>query len=205
MHALVVALSLAAEPIAEAPAVDHSRLEELTRHFDDNDTAANAWFWSWTAAYGALTVGQAIGFAVVNDRELRVNFAVGGISSLIGLVALMIPPFPAAFAKRRLAAVPAGDGEAAKLARAEELLSDSADAERFGRSWLIHAGCAAVSVAGGLVLWLGYGYLVDGIINTLVSVAVGELQIWTQPMAAARALPVAITPTLRGFAVSGVF
>lgn len=198
MLALAVALSLSAAPASDAAASESARLEELTRHFDDNHAAANAWFWGWTAAYGALTVGQAIGFAVVNDRELRVNFAVGGISSLVGWVALLIPPFPAAFAKRRLAAAPG-------LARAEELLRDSAEAERFGRSWWLHAGCVALSVAGGLVLWLGYGYLVDGIINTLVSVAVGELQIWTQPMAAARALPVAITPTLRGFALSGSF
>jgi hypothetical protein len=54
--------------------------------------------------------------------------------------------------------------------------------EKAGRSWQIHALNEAVNLTGGLITWLGFKRTVwDGVENFLISSAVTETQIWTQP------------------------
>jgi hypothetical protein len=185
--------------------------------------AAQAWYWTWTAIYGAATIGQAIGFFLSQDLRGQVNWAVGCATTLLGTLLMLITDFPAAYATRELNGMPSGTPEQrrAKLKRAEELLEGAANAESEGRAWYIHLGGAAVSLAGGLILWLAYGFLVDGIINTVAGIAVTEIQVWTQPTRAigdwrdyqaqfGGAVPgnkptVRIVPTVGGMALAGRF
>lgn len=179
----------AAEPhapsLAERQSTD-ARLLFLTERLQAGETAARAWYWTWTAVYTAASIGQAIGFFLSQDLRGQVNWAVGTATTLIGLILMLVTDFPAEYAARELKRMPTDTPEQrrAKLQRAEELLEGAASAEADARAWYIHLGGAAVSLAGGLILWLAYGFLVDGIINAAIGFAVTELQIWTTPQRA---------------------
>jgi hypothetical protein len=239
MLALVLALTLtsADAPLLRQAPDDHdarigavsladnseARLAFITDRLQQGEGAARAWYWTWTAIYGAATIGQAIGFFLSQDLRGQVNWATGTATTLLGTLLMLITDFPAEYGARELSRMPVNTPEQrkAKLKRAEELLEKAAEAETDGRAWYIHLGGAAVSLAGGLILWLAYGFLVDGIINTVAGIAVSELQIWTQPTraigdwreyqaqfggAASGTKPtVRIVPTIGGMALVGRF
>lgn len=227
MLALVLAASLSAADVPPPSLADGDRTEArlifLSERLHEGATAAQAWYWTWTAIYSAATIGQAIGFFLSQDLRGQVNWAVGAATTFIGVLLMMVTDFPAAYGARELDRMPAGTPEQrrAKLRRAEELLEGAADAELGGRAWYIHVGGAAVSLAGGLILWLAYGYLLDGIINAVAGFAATELQIWTQPTRAIKdwqayrdqfggaAIPVKPTvrlvPMVGGVALAGAF
>lgn len=233
MLALVLAATLASSSPAHAdvPAAPSlaerentdARLLFLSERLEAGQTAARAWYWTWTAVYTVATVGQAIGFFLSSDVRGQANWAVGAASSLLGLLLMLLPDFPAEYATRELARMP-GDTPAqrrARLRRAEELLEGAANAEVDARAWYIHVGGAAVALAGGLILWLAYGALVEGIISTVVSFALSELQVWTTPQraikdwaeyqaqfggrAAGNKPSVRLVPMLGGLALAGRF
>lgn len=235
MLALVLAATLSTAsfspsdaPTAAAPSLSdrddtEARLIFLSERLQAGKTGAQAWYWTWTAIYGAASIGQAIGFFLSQDVEGQVNWAVGTATTLLGLLLMLITDFPAEYATRELARMPTGTPEQrrAKLKRAEELMEGAATSQADGRAWYIHLGGAAVSLVGGLILWLAYGLLVDGIINAAVGFAVTELQIWTQPTRAIKDWAdyqaqfgpavtgnkptVRIVPTMGGMAVVGRF
>jgi hypothetical protein len=235
MLALVLAATLstaslnpADAPTAAAPSLSsnddsEARLIFLSERLQAGQTAARAWYWTWTAIYGAASIGQAIAFFASTDLRGQVNWATGTATTLLGLLLMLITDFPAEYATRELGRLPDGTPEQrrAKLKRAEELLEGAATAEEDGRAWYIHLGGAAVSLAGGLILWIAYGFLVDGIINTVVGFAITEVQIWTQPTRAIKDWAdyqaqfgatvkgnkptVRVVPTIGGLAVAGRF
>jgi hypothetical protein len=235
MLALVLAATLSTAsfsapdaPTNPAPSLSdrddtEARLGFLTERLQAGKTGAQAWYWTWTAIYGAATIGQAVGFFIGQDVRTQVNFAVGAATTLLGLLLLFITDFPAEYAARELSRMPTDTPaqRRAKLKRAEELMEGAATSEADGRAWYIHLGGAAVSLAGGLILWLAYGFLVDGIINAAVGIAITEVQIWTQPTRAIKDWAdyqaqfggavtgnkptVRIVPTMGGMAVVGRF
>jgi hypothetical protein len=76
------------------------------------------------------------------------------------------------------------EGEGASRARDEAAISlreQAANVEREGRSWIPHAVNLAVAGGSSLVLWEGFDRGTESAANFGVSVAIGELQIWTQP------------------------
>jgi hypothetical protein len=237
MLALVLAATLSTASLtpADAPTAapagaslterddSHARLIFLSERLQAGQTAARAWYWTWTAVYLGGSIAQGIAFFLSTDLEGQVNWAVGTATTLLGLLLMLVTDFPAEYATRELARMAEGTPEQrrAKLKRAEELLEGAATAESDGRAWYIHLGGAAVSLAGGLILWLAYGFLVDGIINAAVGIVVTEVQIWTQPTraikdwaeyqaqfggrAATSKPSVRFVPTLGGLALAGRF
>jgi hypothetical protein len=190
MLALALALLVSQSSLTTDVADDDNvaRIDFLQQRLDQGSRNAQIWFWTWEGLYAATTVAQGVIALAVNDPEIRANVLVGGTSSLIGTIAMLVPPFVAAFAAKRVRDLPdkTPEDRAKKRVAAEQIMKDTVDNAEFGHSWLLHAGCAAVGLAGGLVLWLAFHYLVDGIVNTLASIAVGEAQVWTQPMRSVR-------------------
>ena len=70
------------------------------------------------------------------------------------------------------------------LARAEDLLRAGAKRARERRSWKRHLICAAVNIAGGLIVWHGFGEPTRAAISANLGIAVGEMHAWSQPEAA---------------------
>ena len=78
------------------------------------------------------------------------------------------------------------DGKEAGRARDEvaiTLREQAASAEREERSWVAHVLNIAVAGGSSLVLWKGFDRGSEAATNFPVSIAIGELQIWTQPAA----------------------
>lgn len=176
-----VLLLASAEPTSQ-PREIAERIEFIQRRLDAGTKPAAAWWYGWLIGYSALAVGQAIPAIFVTDRELRVNLLVGAGATLLGVLSVALLPLPAVWAADKLRRAPPEE----KLALGEKLLKDSAESEEFGRSAVVHLAGAIVSLAQGLILWLGFNYPIDAVVNTLASLHVCEAQVWSQPTHAIR-------------------
>ena len=144
------------------------------------------WWSGWTLAYGGLTVGQSVAAGLVGDRDTRADMGVGAVTSLLGVVGMLTSPLPAVDeAARLLRAMPeeTADERSGRDQAASALREQAASAERAGRSWLAHALNFAVAAGSSLVLWKGFDRGASSAANFATSLAIGELQIWTQPAA----------------------
>lgn len=171
-----------APSLASVDAAD--RLRFLRDGLRSSARHARAWSWAWGATYAALTVGQ-LGLVPVVAREARPDFYVEGGASAIALLAIVVLPLRVIGDQRRLearlASAPAGADPCALLADAERYLVRDAAAERIGKSWLLPAGVVAVNLAAGLTLALGFGRLQSAALDGAAGLAIGAIQINTQP------------------------
>jgi hypothetical protein len=167
---------------------------------------ARAWWYGWIAAYGAGTVAQwslagahwkdtkpdtASPDGRVKDRAFAEDMLVGGGTTALGCVALLIDPFTPASAPRSLGRLPASTPEErrAKLLRAEELLRRCAERERKGRSLTTHLLNLGVNALAGVVTVVAFDRPVsDGLMTFAAGEAVSLLNIFTQPRRAVRDL-----------------
>jgi hypothetical protein len=193
-----------AQPTSPAPEVDDAAAIEETLRIRSlmHAEAHRARIWLWTAGYGALTLGQAIPAAITDDRGTRADLIAGAATSAVGLIGvLVLPPEVIGSSEeldRELSASAGGDPRA-RLARARALLERAAADEAFARSPLMHVACAAVNLAAGLALGLGYKRWVSGAITAASGIAVGELQILTTPRTLLHSKPpaAAAEPSMR--------
>jgi hypothetical protein len=176
---------------------------EIQQELDHEAAHERLWWNGWMAAYAGLTVGQGAAAGLSGDRDTRADLGVGAATSFLGVVGVLISRLPEIdVAARTLRAMPA-DGEGAGRAHDEEaarLRDLAASVEREERSWVAHALNFVVAAGSSLVLWKGFDRGASSATNFATSLAVGELQIWTQPAAliggsnARAALPAAEPP-----------
>lgn len=189
MGAWTIAIALAAAVPAE-PSIDE-RIEFIESHLGDSESALQWWYWGWVAGYSALTVGQAIPGFLADEIEsdadtadaLRASMLVGASTAAIGAILVGVSYPTGIGAPAVLAQMPEETEEqrAKKLAVAESLLEKSAEEEAFGSGWIAHAGNVAINLAAGMILWLGFDQLEDGLITFGTGWALGMVQILTQP------------------------
>jgi hypothetical protein len=156
--------------------------------------AHNARLWSglWGAGYGGITVTQTALALTQSDSGSRAENIVGAVASFIGVLAVVILP-PSVerdqswWEKHKLHLSPTED-PCATLATAERLLVRGADSEEFGIGPLVHIGNFAINIAAGLVLGIGFNRWSAFAYVGLVGIAVGEIQVVTQPTAMIDAL-----------------
>jgi hypothetical protein len=156
------------------------RIHFIQTCFDKGQTSGKVWSYGWIGFYGALIGLQ--GIPVISTDHNRLTNIVGASESLLGLAVLIIDPFHARSSGDDLKALPQSTPEELKLKlqKAESWLERNYKQEKLGRSWLIHAGVVAGSMLEGGAVWHDDGFK-SGIISFLAGVAVGEIQIWTQP------------------------
>lgn len=142
---------------------------------------------TWTNVYSLSYLGIAAAqlgvLALSSDEGRRVSMAIGAASSLIGVASLFVLPLSILTHLDPIeeAALAAERGDCAALAELERLVADGASSEEFGRSWLVHVGSILFNLGVGLLLGLGYDEWVSGAISAGSGIAIGELQILTQP------------------------
>lgn len=204
--ALAPATALADPPVAEPPAVVapptvpspvvDPRLGLLER----DATHARIWFWGFTSAYAVAAIAETTLALALDDPGLRIDAAVGAGCSVLAVAGMVITPVPrvwraAADARRT------GNVDAAMLA--------AATAENAGRAWYNHVLVGVVSVASGLILWVGYDRPVSAAITFAQDVVVGELNLLLIPTRAARhrdsAIAWSVAPLLNGASLVGVW
>jgi hypothetical protein len=161
-----------------------TRLRWLDQHLASGAARARIWAWTWRAAYTGITIGEVVLAVTAKNTEDRAADVVGGISSFIGVAANLILPLKIMGDERWWAAQYArsrGDDTCSLVNTAELLFIRDADSEAFGVGPLVHVGNFVINIAGGLVLGLGYGRWPAFAYTSLVGIAVGEIQVATQP------------------------
>jgi len=157
---------------------------EIQQELDHEAAHERLWWNGWMAAYAGLTAGQGGAAGLSADRDTRADLGVGAATSFLGAVGVLISRLPEIdAAAKTLRAMPA-DGEDAGRARDEAatlLREQAANAEREEHSWVAHALNFIVAAGSSLVLWKGFDRGTSSATNFATSLAVGELQIWTQP------------------------
>jgi hypothetical protein len=170
-------------PAAPAPVLtprtDPERLAFIHARLDAGRDPARTWWISWLAGFSTLAVGQ--GTAALHLRghqydDLRPPLIVGAAGSAVGAIGLLPLPWPTTWATHR-------DPD---LASAEHRLYLIADAETLTHSWKSHLAVTLVNVTGSLVLWLVFRLPLNALTNLVVGMAVGELQLFTQPVSGIR-------------------
>jgi hypothetical protein len=157
---------------------------EIQQQLDHEAAHERLWWNGWMATYAGLTTGQGVAAGLSGDRDTRADLGVGAATSFLGVVGVLISRLPEIdAAAETLRAMPA-EGEHAGRARDEAaalLRKQAAGAEREERSWVAHALNFIVAAGSSLVLWKGFDRGPSSATNFATSLAVGELQIWTQP------------------------
>jgi len=146
---------------------------------------ARIWSWTWAGVYSASAVIN-FGLAISADDDSRPGRYVGAGASLVGVASLAALPLKVMrdqrWLDRRIASAPADTDPCALLADAERLLLRGAASEAFGRGPLVHVGTFLFNTGIALILTLGYNRAEEGMIAAFIGLAVGELQIATQPV-----------------------
>ena len=184
-----------------------ARLGFIQTALDAGRGRAKTWWCGWLGGYAAATAvqgGLAIGNAknikavsddvsedVNSDRKFAADMLVGGATTALGVVGLLVDPFTPLSAPGELRALPDGTPaeRLAKLRRAEDLLRACARREKDGRGLTTHLLNLGVNAAAGVVTAAAFKRpWTDGLINFGIGEAVSLLTIFTQPCRAIRDL-----------------
>lgn len=160
------------------------RLTAIHDGLDRGARRARIWAWTWGGIYATTTIVQ-LATIPIRGGDSRKDVAVAAPGAFLGVAVLALAPLKVMGDQRRLGALLADAGPSADrcalLTEAERMLARDAASEAFGASPLVHLGNVVVNLGLALALGLGFGHWTAAGISLAVGVAVGELQILTQP------------------------
>lgn len=178
---------------------------------DDQARRARLWSTSWTVAGLGLAAGNYTVAALVDSKEARVPRIVGGTTSLVIPLGILVKPLQVMDAERTMRAdvdalaPDAGrDDVCATLERSERLFAASAKNEAFSAGIFTHAFVILGNGAIALFLGLGFDNWKAGLLNGGGGLLISEFQIFTQPTGAVselaryRRADIAIPPPATG-------
>jgi hypothetical protein len=160
-----------------------ARLDFLTERLDDGRFSAAAWQYGWSGFYGVSTLVNGVGLVTAGDSDARVVSLVDGLKSVGALAELVTDPLPARLGAEPIRAVP-DDAARLRLAVGERQLVANAARAQSRYSLRRHLEGVTTNLIGGAFIW-AFGDSSDALRSTLVGIAVGEAQIWSQPWRAA--------------------
>lgn len=166
------------------------RLAFVREVLRDQARRTRTWMWSWGLGGIALSAGN-FGFAALAPAgsQTRADSIVGGITSLVIPTAILIKPLSAPRDHEALESLLAQPADlCTQLAHAESALQHSAANEAEGVGLIPHAIALGGNAAIGLVLGLGYHHWQGMVLNGVGGMIISEIQIFTQPTGALRAL-----------------
>jgi hypothetical protein len=174
--------SMSDEEIAARTSFIEERLRRNSRH-------ALAWQASWTAIYAGGMVVQTGRAVVAESTSERADLIVSASKATIGTLSRVLRPPRAVLGARPLARV-AGDSREERVNRllmAEALARYDARQADNRYSWIAHTVNIGLNVAGALIVHLAFHDPERAWTSAAIGIAVGELQIWTQPWQPKRA------------------
>jgi hypothetical protein len=191
---------------AEA-ALDRQLSEQLTRSLVAEAQRAFVWRTTWTAINGALGAASFAALLVL-PRSQRPQLIIGGVYSVLGTTLTWFLPLDVesdAELAERLSRLP----EPERRRRVTERYAHAAKDELDRVQWPWHVITLVAAFIPATIVWVGYRQLVEGLVQLLTGVVVGELTLLTQPTRLAhRSMPapaVHVALTERGGSVSCAF
>lgn len=157
---------------------------QITERVANEAARAREWRYVWTAINGLSTVGPlaAIPFT---SRDIRADLVAGSVSSAISTGFTFFWPLEVEGAPDKLALAL----ELAPCQRLPSVLAIAASAaedEIARRAWPWHLLNFGVSAALGTVVAFGFHHPTGGVISGVSGFAVGEAQLFTQPVGLSR-------------------
>jgi len=159
------------------------RLQFLEGDLDDKRTYADRWWKAWSAVYVAGIAVEGTSAGLADDSGARADHVVSAAKAGIGLTHNLLRPPPARLGTRDLEQISTRteDGCTERLARAEAILRENAEASRKNRfAWKPHLANLALNLGGAVIVAEGF-HEPRGWASGAVGLAVGELRIWTYP------------------------
>lgn len=152
-----------------------SRLEEDRRH-------AEYWQYGWSTFYAVSAVAQTALWIDADNNDDRVNYSIGAVKSVGGLVDILLRPHPGRHGATPLLDLPQETAEQkhARLERSETLLRASAERAASRYTWKPHIKIVGVNLIAGALI-AAFGDEGDALTSTAIGIAIGEANIWTQP------------------------
>jgi hypothetical protein len=143
---------------------------------------AKTWRYAWTGINAGFAVGQ-FGLMPFVDRDRRIEFAVGGVYATVSAVFTWFVPLEVeSTLDRRTNAVSLCEG-----LRLEENFAATAAADEAGRvTWPWHALNVGAGALYFAIMGFATGQWVNGAVDGVLTFAVGEAQLFTQPTRLAR-------------------
>lgn len=203
-----LARSAAAAPCAGVagepePAEVEARLARLADLMDREVRDLHIWSWTWGSIYAAATLTQ-VGLAIgLRDQPTRIDLGVGAVSSGLGSILLYVLPLRFTLPLSAARAKFDREDRCQLLLETEGTLAAVAAEEGIGKSWIGHVGGALVNVALVLILGLGYQQWKVGLLTGGIGLAIGELNLWTQPTRLSDELRAYRAPVVRFFPLLG--
>ena len=156
------------------------RLRFIAARLKSEAVQARTWEAGWSIVYvGGLGYGS-YQLAHARNAAADTEAAVGIGKSLIGGITMGLFPLKASRGAHELDASPAADGSLARLDLAESLLRRNAAEADLRYAWQPHVFSLLMNLVGGAAIWIA-GDFKRAAQSTGIAIAVGELQIWTQP------------------------
>ncbi len=165
-----------------------TNIEELKEILHKDQKATKIWWTSWLGLYSVGTLAQT-GIALQTDNKaLKQDMYIGAATTLLGAGFQLLTPMVKVEKSIYNTSLNAAN-EKEIHNKMIELLEKSAAFEEAGRSWQTHALTGVANLGGALITWLAFDRTFkDGLINFAINTAVTELQIWSQPIIAKKAL-----------------
>jgi len=160
-----------------------ARLEFIRAELGRESARAQRWTTAWQVSFGLATGAQLAVMPFFDDRDMRIELAVGAGKSAVGLAGLLVMPLVVNRAPQALEGWAGSEtlGRCALLAQAEGLLLEAAESEAAGRGWLMHGANVLLNAGAGVALGWGLDRWQTAAINASAGLAVGVLMILTQP------------------------
>jgi hypothetical protein len=162
-----------------------ARIAVIQRALDEEQRPTRIWRWSWIGIYGGLAAGGIAGALLLHPEPglQRTEHVLNAIGSALGAIGVALRPSPARHAADALRALPERTEEERqeKLQRAELLLAESAAAEAAFAGWPTQIGAVVVGAGLALPLWVKYDRPERAALSFFTTLAVTQIQIYTQP------------------------
>jgi hypothetical protein len=172
---LVVGGAARADECAES-AEDWSRLHDAT---ELEVHRLKIWSWSWSSIYAVAGITQvALAYGIndtASDTSWRTGFLVGAVSAGLGSLSLLILPLRFTAPLQHLLAHWEDNPDRCKV------LKKVASDEALTKSWVGHAGVFVANAAVTLLLGIGFHRWQAGFVGGAIGLALGELNLLTEP------------------------
>jgi hypothetical protein len=144
---------------------------------------AETYWLGWILFYAVGAHVQAVRAGVADERGPRADLVVSTVKAVGGVVGLAVRPNLGIRDSSSFERMPANTPaeRRARLREAETIMIYNADKLDNRYAWYRHALNVGVNGAGALIVGLGFDDWRSGLISAAIGVAVGELNIFTQP------------------------
>jgi hypothetical protein len=162
------------------------RIDHIQAAFNRDQPVARVWLYVWRGLFTGMAGLQT--YDAVRTSEQRTYNIIGASESFLALATLFISPFDACGSGNDLRVLPENTvtERRVKLSKAETWLERNSRQELFGRSYSNHLLNGGIALAGGCIVAANDGYRL-GLLSLTSSFIAGEIQIWTQSVAAIEA------------------